>query len=181
MIRLKIFILLFICCSPLFSEAQSVKPDYDKPKEYVLAGINVESSGTTDKNIFTIVGSSVLLYILFILITKCQIYMFFIILLFLGVTYIISIIKQQEIENSKKGSGEEPSNKEKDNIYDTILFVLYIVILCFTFIGVIMYMGEKKIEYKKNFNYITFFIGKSICKGKSPKVNMIESFTNAFY
>ena len=50
MIRLKIFILLFICCSPLFSEAQSVKSDYDKPKEYVLSGINVESSGTTDKN-----------------------------------------------------------------------------------------------------------------------------------
>lgn len=139
------------------------------------------SSGTNDKNIFTIVGSSLLLYILFILITKCQIYMFFIILLFLGITYIISIIKQQEIENSKKGSDEEPSTKEKDNIYDTILFVLYIVILGFTFIGVIMYMGEKKIEYKKHFNYITFFIGKSICKGKSPKVNMIESFKNAFY
>jgi hypothetical protein len=139
------------------------------------------SSGTPDKNIFHTIGLSLLLYILFILITKCQIYVFFIILLFLGTTYIINIVKQQEIENSNKSSSGEASNKQNTTIYDTILYVLYILIFVFTFIGVIMYMGEKKIEYNKDFNYITFFIGKSICKGKSPKVNMIEAFKNAFY
>jgi hypothetical protein len=41
-------------------------------------------------------------------------------------------------------------------------------------------MGEKKIEYKKDFNYITFFIGQSSCKGQSPKVNLIEAIKHAF-
>ena len=140
----------------------------------------VLSSEIKNKNIFNIVNSSFLLYILFILITKCQIYAFYIILLFLGITYIIHIVKQQEIESSKKEPNEKESNKEGHSIYDNIIYVLYILIIIFIILGVIMYMGEKKIEYKKNFDYITFFIGKPLCIGKSPKVNVFESLKNAF-
>lgn len=142
----------------------------------------VLSSGIENKNILNIVSSSCLLYILFILITKCQIYAFFIILFFLGITYIINILKQQEMESSKKNATEEDSNKDNDKyaIYDNIIYVLYILIMVFILLGVVLYMGEKKIEYKKDFDYITFFIGKPVCRGKSPKVNMIESFKNAF-
>ena len=155
----------------------------------------VLSSEIKNKNIFNIVNSSFLLYILFILIAKCQIYVFYIILLFLGITYIIHIVKQEEIESSKndsnekdsnekdsneKDSNEKDSNKERHSIYDNIIYVLYILIIILIILGVIMYMGEKKIEYKKKFDYITFFIGKPLCIGKSPKVNVIESFKNAF-
>jgi hypothetical protein len=140
----------------------------------------VLSSEIKNKNIFNIFNSSFLLYILFILITKCQIYAFYIILLFLGITYIIQILKQKEIESSKKEPNEKESNKEGYSIYDNIIYVLYILIIIFVILGVIMYMGEKKIEYKKNFDYITFFIGKPLCTGKSPKVNVIESLKNAF-
>ena len=145
----------------------------------------VLSSEIKNKNISNIVNSSFLLYILFILIAKCQIYVFYIILLFLGITYIIHIVKQEEIESSKndsneKDSNEKDSNKERHSIYDNIIYVLYILIIILIILGVIMYMGEKKIEYKKKFDYITFFIGKPLCIGKSPKVNVIESFKNAF-
>ena len=140
----------------------------------------VLSSGIKNKNIFNITTSSFLLYILFILITKCQIYVFYTILLFLGITYIIHLVKQEEIESSEKESNEKDSNKEIHSIYDNIIHVLYILIIMFAILGVIMYMGEKKIEYKKDFDYFTFFIGKPLCKGKSPKVNVIESFKNAF-
>jgi hypothetical protein len=140
----------------------------------------VLSSGIENKNIFTTVYLSGFLYILFILITKCQIYSFFIILFLLGITYVVNLLKQHEIENTNKESTEQKSNKEQINIYDTILFVAYILIFFFIIVGIILYMGEKKIEYKKKFNYITFFIGKSICKGESTKVPMLESFKNAF-
>ena len=140
----------------------------------------VLSSEGKNKNIFNIVNSSFLLYVLFILITKCQIYAFYIILLLLGITYIIHIVKQEENESSKKESNEKDNNKERHSIYDNITYVLYILIIIFTILGLIMYMGEKKIEYKKKFDYITFFIGKPLCIGKSPKVNVIESFKNAF-
>ena len=85
------------------------------------------------------------------------------------------------LNDSKKESNENDSKKEiPSTTYDTMIYVLYILIIMFAILGVIMYMGEKKIEYKKDFDYFTFFIGKPLCKGKSPKVNVIESFKNAF-
>ena len=41
-------------------------------------------------------------------------------------------------------------------------------------------MGEKKIEYKNKFSYITFIFGKPSCRGKSPEVKYLEAFTSAF-
>ena len=113
------------------------------------------------------------LYIIFILITKCNINIFFIIILLLGTTYIINIIKEDEIESSKK-------ELDENNIYDKITFILYILIIVFIILGVLLYIGEKKIEYKKDFNYITFFVGKSVCKGESPGRNMLEAIKHIF-
>ena len=138
----------------------------------------VLSSGIENKSIFNITKNAFLLYILFILITKCQIYAFLIILLLLGISYIVHITKQTEIENDEKT--EKKDTEKKYTVYDNIMYVLYILIIITIIVGVILYMGEKKIEYKKNFNYVTFLIGKSLCKGKSPNINIIEAFKNAF-
>ena len=135
----------------------------------------VLSSGIENKNIFNITTNAVLLYILFILITKCQIYAFLTILLLLGISYIVHIIKQTEIENDKKDT-----DKNKYTVYDNITYVMYSLIIITIIIGVILYMGEKKIEYRSEFNYITFFIGKSLCKNESPNANIMNSLKNAF-
>ena len=129
----------------------------------------VLSSG--DKKILNIIKNSVLLYILFILISKCNLHIFYLILFLLGITYILNIM------NDEKKINEEISNEEISNedIYENIIYFLYVIIFILVFIGVLVYMGEKKIEYKDKFTYYTFFIGKSICKGKSPKVNIIKS------
>lgn len=136
----------------------------------------VLSSGIKDKDIFTIVQISTLLYILFILISKSQIYTFYFILMLLCITYIIHIIKEKEKENKD----EKNDTLEKINNYEYIMYVLYILIIIITILGVILYMGEKKIEYKNSFNYITFFFGKPSCKGKSPNVNLFKSLKYAF-
>ena len=136
----------------------------------------VLSSGIKDKDIFTIVQISILLYILFILISKSQIYTFYFILMLLCITYIIHIIKEKEKENKD----EKNDTLEKINNYEYIMYVLYILIIIITILGVILYMGEKKIEYKNSFNYITFFFGKPSCKGKSPNVNLFTSLKYAF-
>ena len=136
----------------------------------------VLSSGIKDKDIFTIVQISTLLYILFILISKSQIYTFYFILMLLCITYIIHIIKEKEKENKD----EKNDTLEKINNYEYIMYVLYILIIIITILGVILYMGEKKIEYKNSFKYITFFFGKPSCKGKSPNVNLFKSLKYAF-
>ena len=152
------------------------------------------------------------LYILFILITKTNLYLFYLIMIFLGISYIINIIKEQkeeeqkedeqkklkqknleqekieheqighektEYEQEEKEKKEELKNIEINN-YDIIVYILYIITFFTIFIGVLIYMGEKKLEYKNNFNYFTFFIGKSNCKGKSPNLNFIKSLQSHF-
>ena len=140
----------------------------------------VLSSGIKGQNIFKIVQSSFLLYILFILISKSQIYIFYIILLFLCITYIINIIKEEEKENLKKDEKIDKLINEKINNYEYTIYVLYILIIILTIIGVILYIGEKKIEYKNTFSYITFFFGKPSCKGKSPNTNLFKALKYAF-
>ena len=44
----------------------------------------------------------------------------------------------------------------------------------------LVYMGEKKTEYKNNFNYYKFFLGNINCKHKSPNINIINSFKQNF-
>ena len=44
----------------------------------------------------------------------------------------------------------------------------------------VIYIGEKKIEYKKKFNYLTFIFGKPSCKGKSSNTKLVESFIHAY-
>lgn len=129
------------------------------------------SVSSENKNIYNIIKNSFFLYILFILITKSNSSVFYFILIFLGITYIINILKEEEIEKNKN------SNKDADKydyikIYNNITYFLYILIIILILFGVLIYMGEKKIEYKNTFNYFTFFLGKSSCKGKSPIINL---------
>jgi hypothetical protein len=133
----------------------------------------VLTSGIKNKNILNILINGLVLYIIFMLITKCNIYVFFIIIGLLATTYIINIIKEEEIENNKK-------ELDVNNIYDTITYIIYIIICVFIILGILLYMGEKKIEYKKDFNYITFFIGKPSCKGESPNVSIFEAIKHIF-
>jgi len=139
----------------------------------------VLSSKIKNKNILNIVKNSLFLYIIFILITKCDKYFFFIIIVLLGITYIINIMKEQEQEQENEINKEKSSEKE-DNIYDNITYILYIIIFIFIILGVLLYMGEKKLEYKKNFNYITFFIGNSVCKKQLPDANISKSIKYIF-
>lgn len=146
----------------------------------------VLSSNSKDKKIYLIIKNSFLLYILFILISKCQVSLFYVILIFLGTSYIINILKQQEEDEKikdidKKESSDKLSQyNKKIDTFNNIIYVLYILTFLTIIIGVVAYMGEKKIEYKGNFNYFTFFIGKPKCIHKSPHVNFIKSLKQGF-
>ena len=149
-----------------------------------------------DKRISVVALNSFLLYLLFILITKVHVKVFYVIAVLLGTTYISVLLKQADIDkisanasatDVKKNDNIEQSNEQsKENpedvilanqlkIYDSVIFYSYILILLLTIIGVLAYMGEKKLEYKKNFKYVTFFLGKTICKHSSSNIDMIKA------
>jgi len=119
--------------------------------------------------------TTIFLYFIFTLITKCHIHLFFMILFLLGITYIISIIKTRQFHKNK----DKPI-LENLSIYNNVEYVLYILILILIIVGVTINIGEKKLEYNKNFSYITFFIGKTICKNNKKTHTIINSLKNAF-
>ena len=145
-----------------------------------------------DKTISAVTLNSFLLYLLFILITKVHVKIFYVIAVLLGSTYITVLLKEADIStinanasatdvknnDTMEQSNENPKNVILNNqlkIYDNIIFYSYILILILTFIGVLAYMGEKKLEYKKNFKYVTFFLGKTVCKHSTSNIDMIKA------
>lgn len=118
-------------------------------------------------------SQSFILYILFILLTKTESYIFFIIFILLAILYIINL-KIKHLEESKS------KNKKHLIFYKTIVNYLTIIILFVLFIGVLSYLGQKKLEYKNKFNYLYFFLGKPVCKNKSPSNSFIAGLLNSF-
>ena len=101
------------------------------------------------------------------------------IVVLLGLSYIIHVWGLTYEKEHTKGFESQLQN----NIIDK----LPIIQLCFvwlalflTVIGSIIYMGNKKKEYGKDFSYSYFFLGKPTCKGKSPNTNIIDDFKYAF-
>jgi hypothetical protein len=153
-----------------------------------------------DKRISVVALNSLLLYLLFILITKVHVKIFYVIAGLLGTTYIAVLLKEADLDKInanasasviKSNDATEQTNEQgKENpedvvltnqlkIYDNVIFYSYLLIFLFTIIGVLAYMGEKKIEYKKNFKYVTFFLGKTVCKHSSSNIDMIKALRHS--
>ena len=149
-----------------------------------------------DKTISAVTLNSFLLYLLFILITKVHVKIFYVIAVLLGSTYITVLLKEADIgtinanasatdvknNDTMEQSKENPKKVILNNqlkIYYNVIFYSYIFILLLTIIGVLAYMGEKKIEYKKNFKYVTFFLGKTVCKHSSSNIDMIKALRHS--
>ena len=133
---------------------------------------------TVEHGIKKITVKSVILYIIFLLMTKTNKHIFLFVLFLLFMTYIIvlSTPKQNRLKEV-----QEKEVQEKIIKYNKIISYLYSLILISIFIGVIIYIGEKKIEYKKNFKYTTFFLGKTMCKGSSPTdISFLKALKHAF-
>lgn len=135
----------------------------------VLTDISDDKKST--KQIFI---QSIQLYVVFLILIRTNKLFFPICLLLLGTIYVIQLYKKYE-DNDK----EENSEKIK-MVIKNINYYLYILFFVTLVLGFIIYMGEKKIEYKDKFKYVTFIFGKPSCRGKSPSTNLLDSFFAAF-
>lgn len=127
------------------------------------------------KKFMEIFISSLKLYFLFLLLINSTKKFFIFALFILAIIYIIQLIKKDYIND--ENVTEETENYKKIILVEKALFVLFYIVLV---LGFIIYLGEKKIEYKNKFKYMTFIFGKPSCKGKSPDTKLIESFLAAF-
>jgi len=130
------------------------------------------TSNYKSNEIFSI---SFILYILFIILARNNKVFFIINLVILAILYVMKL----QLTDYEKNVDE----KSNDIFYERLLIlekVLTVIFFILLICGFLIYMGEKKIEYKNKFNFITFFFGKPSCKLNSPSVNYVESFLAAF-
>lgn len=120
----------------------------------------------------------ILLYLVFILMTKTSTGFFFAIMLLLAVIYLLHLYDKKQdtnqmIDEKQKSSSSRSSSRSSriSKVSDILYYLTYILLG----IGVLTYIGEKKIEYGKRFSYIYFFLGKPTCKGSSPSVGFLRA------
>ena len=116
-------------------------------------------------------------------------YIFVLLLLIIASIYIL-VLKENElkanIEDIKKEKKKNDLEKELEIYNDQIVTIqninqklLYSAIIL-TIIGFLLYMGEKKCEYKKDFCYLFFLFGRPSCKNKSPPIDYIKAVSCIF-
>lgn len=128
------------------------------------------------------------LYIWFVMTSKTYYKIWFIVFVLTGVIYILHIYqknreKAEELKEQDEIQDEEKqkSQKFRDDIIDGTKKSLSASVIMFTIFGMLVYMGNKKREYGKEFEYVKFFFGKSNCRDVSPPfTGYIESVKDAF-
>lgn len=111
-----------------------------------------------------IITSSIVLYVFFLFFSKVYYIFWFIIVFIFGILYLVSTYYKTKIQ---QGTHE----KQKDNKYMVWIRSSLIYTICgSTIVGFLIYMGNKKREFGKKFNFIEFLFGNPICHGKSPVV-----------
>jgi hypothetical protein len=136
------------------------------------------SSPVKMSNLMEVIKISLFMYILFIFVCKTTAYIFIIVFLLLGSSYLI-ILYDKHVNKTISNEDDEKKRLVSKNSLSYLKF-LYLVIILLTIIGFIIYLGEKKIEYGKKFNYSNFLFGLPECKEMSPSVDINTAFKAAF-
>ena len=124
-----------------------------------------------------ILFNSLKLYSIFLIFINNNLNFFMISLFIVAVIYIINI-KINEITDTIKTDTEDKNKNENSKtlqLLHQINKILSIIFIITIIIGFLIYMGEKKVEYKSKFSYITFIFGKAVCRGKSPNVDIFKA------
>lgn len=102
---------------------------------------------------------SLVVYSIFIMSTKTHYKFWYVLIIGLGIAYTLFIVKD-----------EYKTDEEKKKQIENIQKILVIVAMIALVLGFFYYMGEKKIEYGKDFEFKKFLLGAPTCRGVTPEV-----------
>lgn len=128
--------------------------------------------------------SSLILYLVFLINAKTKYQFWIAVFMLYAVIYLLHIVKK-EYDTYIINENTSEYDKEKYEYRNKLIGVTQNVsigfIILLTIVGFLVYMGEKKIEYSKNFNYHTFFLGKPSCRDSNPKdVSFLKALNAVF-
>ncbi len=123
-------------------------------------------------NLTLLFRKTILLYLLFVLITRMDKNFFLLFLFILAAKYLL----EKEIDNLPKDTPEKTLNK-----YSQLNKLLQYSLIIIGIAGFVIYLGEKKYEYGKDFDFNTFIFGKTVCKGtKLKNTSYLNSLRHLF-
>ena len=136
-------------------------------------------------NISGMIGSF-FLYIIFLINAKTKYQFWIAVFVLYAIIYLLHIVKNEYISYIEDPNISEELSKSyitKNSYIEVIQTISFGLIVVLTIIGFLVYMGEKKLEYKGSFDYKIFFLGKPYCKDSKIKQEppFLKSLYNAFY
>ena len=126
----------------------------------------VRLSGPAKSEFKNLIIESIILYIWFIATTKITSELLYVIVP-LGAIYFIIYIYQTTLDP------EDKDIKITETIELVKLWITRIIGISII-IGVILYYGEKRLEYGNKFNIMTFIVGKIKCKKYTPNYTVMD-------
>ena len=119
----------------------------------------------------TILATSVAIYGWFLISSKMTANWWLALVVLLAGLYLIDIYESR-IQGRESSRTTELLGMAKDVILGSSIFL--------TVVGFLIYVGEKKLEYKKEFSYSTLLLGTTTCKNTPTSRPYWESFKAAF-
>lgn len=122
-----------------------------------------------DKEILYNISLSSILYVWFFMTTRIPFVLLIFTIILLIVIYILDVRKNRLSIDTKK-------NEKEINDIETIQKLITYTIILITIIGFIYYYGQKKMEYKDNFELYKFLTGTIRCRNSNnyPIMNKIK-------
>jgi len=155
---------LFACRLQYFIESNFVVRHYIG---FLTMLLFVRLTSDTKSSFKNILISSLIMYAWFIATTRVNFSAWILIITIASALFFIHYYEYSEKDpDYKKTTIDEHLPKIKD--------LLVISMAVITMIGLIIYAGEKRLEYGKKFNWQTFFIGVAPCKHKTPDFTIEE-------
>jgi hypothetical protein len=127
----------------------------------------VRLNGPEKSSFKNIIIDSIILYLWFIATTRITSEILYIIIPLAAIYFIIYIYETTLTSENNK---DKKLGKNIESAKFWISRLLGVLII----IGVILYYGEKRLEYGSNFNIISFIFGKLSCKKYTPNYTMLN-------
>lgn len=137
----------------------------------------------SNNDIFKLLSSTTLLYLLFIILSKTTPVIWISVFIMYAFVYLIEL-KKKNIDDVDKNKETNKYSKKQINVtYDKLTNIQqYIVYFSYVLIivGFLAYMGEKKFEYKNKFTYSKFLFGVVECKGYTHDRRFLNGLYHSF-
>jgi hypothetical protein len=119
-------------------------------------------------------GIAIVIYLCFIISTRVNFRFWVPAIVLLGAVYVLELFKQDLKKKDDKNTRIEQFTRAQQGLVGISTILM--------FVGVVVYIGEKKTEYGKQFNWGTFFFGRTTCKGDETSSDLTtgEAISRAF-